>query len=156
MANAVAACSDPWKIGRVNVLILEDDSVSRVALQKLLSSYGECHVAARGQEAVDAFEMALNAGQSYDLVCLDILMPGLYGHGVLKAMRAAETAKGIFSGHGTKIIMTTALDDVKNVMTAYSELCDGYLSKPITRKSLAGILQELKLTQRAIPLEGAG
>lgn len=129
----------------MNILILEDDFVSRVALQKLLSPYGECHVAAQGREAVEAFEMALDAGQPYDLICLDIMMPEFDGHQALKAMRNAEATKGILSGHGSKIIMTTALDDMKNVMAAYSELCDGYLPKPITRASLAKILDELKL-----------
>ena len=138
-------------VGGMNILILEDDFICRVALQKLLAHYGECHVAAQGQEAVEAFQLALNAGQPYDLVCLDIVMSGLDGHDVLKAMRAAEGKAGIFSGHGTKIIMTTGLDDMKNVMAAYSELCDGYLYKPITRKNLANVLLELKLIQVEAP-----
>src|SRR5882724_11815329 len=103
----------------MNVLILEDNFICRVALQKQLSPYGECHVAAQGQEAVEAFEMALNAGQSYDLVCLDILMPGLGGRGALKAMRAAERKQGIFSSQGAKIVMVSGLDDMKHVMAAY-------------------------------------
>jgi two-component system chemotaxis response regulator CheY len=131
----------------MNVLILEDNFICRVALQKLLSPYGECHVAAQGHEAVEAFEMALNAGQSYDLVCLDILMPGLDGRGALKAMRAAERKQGIFSSHGAKIVMVTGLDDMKHVMAAYAELCDGYLVKPVTRENLIKMLNDLKLLQ---------
>lgn len=131
----------------MNVLILEDDLVCQVALQKLLSSYGTCHTTDHGAEAVKAFETALEAGRPYDLVCLDILVPDVDGHQVLKTMRAAEAKKGIFSGHGTKIVMTTGLDDMKHVMAAYSELCDGYLPKPITRENLTKILRELKLIQ---------
>jgi two-component system chemotaxis response regulator CheY len=131
----------------MNALILEDDFISRIVLHKLLSPYGECHVAVRGVEAVEAFEMALAAGQPYDLVCLDILVPDLDGHKVLQAIRAIEAKQGIYSGQGAKIIMTTALDDMKSVMQAYSELCDGYLPKPISQRGLTQVLCELKLIQ---------
>ena len=129
----------------MNILLLEDDFVTRIALQKLLSPYGECHIAARGAETVEAFVMALDAGHPYDLICLDILVPDMDGHHVLKAIREAESAKGILSGHGTKIIMTSILGNMQNVMAAYSALCDGYLPKPITKRKLAKALQELKL-----------
>jgi len=129
----------------MKILILEDDFFCRVLLQKLLLPYGECHVAVQGREAVTAFEMALDAGQPYALVCLDILVPELNGHEALKAMRAAENARGIFSGQGAKIVMATVMDDMKTVMAAYSELCDGYLPKPISRESLARTLHELHL-----------
>lgn len=131
----------------MNVLILEDNFIYRVALQKLLFLYGECHVAARCREAAEAFEMALNAGQSYDLVCLDILMPEFDGRAALRAMRAAEYKQGIFSGHGAKIVMVTGLNDMKHVMAAYSDLCDGYLVKPINQESLVKMLHDLKLLQ---------
>jgi two-component system chemotaxis response regulator CheY len=130
---------------RMTVLILEDNFVCRTVLLKLMSRYGECHVAVQGLEAVEAFEKALDAGRPYDLVCLDIMVPLLDGHSVLKAMRAAESKKGILPGHGTRIVMATALADMKNVMSAYSEFCDGYLTKPITRDSVANTLRELKL-----------
>ena len=121
----------------------------------MLSSHGACHLAVRGREAVDLFEWSLCLGEPYDLVCLDIEVPDLDGQGTLKAMRALEEKKGIFSGHGTKIIMVTALGDMKNVMSAYAELCDGYLQKPISRDTLTSALRELRLIQPG-PVETTG
>jgi two-component system chemotaxis response regulator CheY len=132
-------------VKRMKVLILEDDFVCRVTLQKLLSVHGECHVAAQGVEALQAFQMALHEGSPYDLVCLDIMMPGLDGHEVLVAMRAIEAKKGIFSGHGTMIVMVTAVGEMKHVMDAYSALCDGYVTKPVSPDTLYQTLRELKL-----------
>ena len=100
---------------------------------------------------MSAFRMALDAGQPYDLVCLDIMMPEMDGHAALKEMRALEESKGIDSTHGAKIIMTTALGDVKNVAAAYKALCDGYLVKPVDKAKLLGLLDELKVLEQKIP-----
>lgn len=129
----------------MKILIVEDDFASRLILQKLLSAQGECHIAVNGQEAVEVFRAALEAQQPYQLVCLDIMMPKMDGQSALREMRAAEEAKGILSTSGAKIVMVTALQDMKNVMTAYESLCDGYLPKPISRASVNEVLQQLKL-----------
>jgi two-component system chemotaxis response regulator CheY len=42
----------------MKTLIVEDDFTSRLFLQKILSPYGECHIAVNGNEAVQAFQMA--------------------------------------------------------------------------------------------------
>jgi two-component system chemotaxis response regulator CheY len=129
-------------------LIVEDDFSSRLLLQELLAPYGECHVAINGREAVSAYHMALDASRPYDLVCLDIMMPEMDGHAALKEMRALEEYKSIDSTHGARIIMTTALGDVKNVAAAYQALCDGYLVKPVDKGKLLGLLDELKVLDK--------
>jgi two-component system chemotaxis response regulator CheY len=68
----------------------------------------------------------------------------------LKEMRALEELKGIDSTHGARIIMTTALGDVKNVAAAYKALCDGYLVKPVDKAKLLGLLDELKVPEKRI------
>jgi len=47
-----------------------------------------------------------------------------------------------------KILMTTALGDTQNVFTAFRELCDGYLVKPIDKNKLLGYLTAFGFTQR--------
>jgi two-component system chemotaxis response regulator CheY len=132
----------------MKALIVEDDFSSRILLQELLAPYGQCHIAVNGREAVSAYHIALDAGQPYDLVCLDIMMPEMDGHAALKEMRALEELKGIDSTHGAKIIMTTALGDVKNVAAAYKAMCDGYLVKPVDKAKLLGLLDELKVLDK--------
>jgi len=129
----------------MKTLIVEDDFTSRVLMQELLKGYGLIHIAANGREAVEAVRVALENGQQFDLICLDIMMPGMDGHQALKEIRALETAKGIFSTDGAKIIMTTALTDMQNKIDAFSSLCDGYLSKPIHREHLLKELRKLEL-----------
>ena len=87
----------------MKTLIVEDDFTSRLLMQAILSPYGECHIAVNGREAIQAFRLARAQGHPYDLVCLDIMMPEMDGHAVLKALRAAEEAEGILIGDGAKV-----------------------------------------------------
>ena len=129
----------------MRTLIVEDDFTNRLLLQQLLKSYGPSHIAVNGQEAVEAVRLALEANEPYDLICLDIMMPKLDGHGALKLIRALEEAKGIWSTYGAKVVMTAALGDMKNVNAAFGNLCDAYLVKPIDKTKLLEILKQLTL-----------
>lgn len=125
----------------MKTLIVEDDFTSRVLMQEYLRPYGESHIAVHGKEAVDAYRMALFDGNPYDLICLDILMPEMDGQETLRIIRKLEENRGIYSSDGVKIIMTTALDDMENIFSAYKGLCDGYLVKPICRDKLVNTLE---------------
>jgi two-component system, chemotaxis family, chemotaxis protein CheY len=129
----------------MRILIVEDDPTSRLLLKKMLDAYGSCDVAVNGKEAVAAFERVSKQGDRYALVCLDIMMPEMDGQTTLKALRAMEQAAGLRPSQSAKIVMTTALHDLENVTTAYRELCDGYLVKPILRDKLVALLSELDL-----------
>jgi two-component system chemotaxis response regulator CheY len=129
----------------MNTLIVEDDFTSRLLLQELLKRYGPAHIAVNGKEAVQAVRLALEAGAPYALICLDIMMPEMDGREALKHIRALEATQGILSTHGAKIVMTTALSDMKNVCGAYAGLCDAYLTKPIEKLKLEGELRKLGL-----------
>jgi len=128
----------------MKTLIVEDDFTSRLLLQELLKSYGPCHIAVNGKEAVEATAAALE-DEPYDLICLDIMMPEMDGQEALRRIREQEEARDILSSNGAKIVMTTALDDIKNVSAAYQSLCDGYLTKPIQKAKLLEELRKLEL-----------
>ena len=121
-------------------LIVEDDFTSRLLMQKFLAPYGESHVAVNGNEAIEAFTQAINSDEPYQLICLDIMMPEMDGHATLKEIRAFEENKGIMVGDGVKIIMTTALGDMDNKLTAVKEFCDAYLVKPIDRSKVLELI----------------
>jgi two-component system chemotaxis response regulator CheY len=129
----------------MRTLIVEDDFTSRLLLQTFLAKYGECHVAVNGKEAITAFRAARESGQFYDLICMDIMMPEMDGQTAIKEIRAIETADGTLSTNGAKIIMTTALDDVKNVVQSFQSLCDAYLFKPIDTGKLVGHMRDFHL-----------
>lgn len=129
----------------MRTLIVEDDFTSRILLQSFLSQYGDCHIAVNGKEAITAFRASQQSGETYDLICMDIMMPEMDGQTAIREIRAIEESGGTLSSNGVKIIMTTALDDVKNVMQSFRHLCDAYVFKPIDTGKLRGYLQELHL-----------
>ncbi|MFZ0480973.1 MAG: response regulator [Terriglobales bacterium] len=131
----------------MRTLIAEDDFTSRLLLQTFLARYGECHIAINGKEAVEAFRLARDAGQGYDLVCMDIMMPEEDGQTAVRKIRAMEESKGVLSTYGAKIVMITALDDVKNVVTSFKALCDAYVFKPVDTAQLLKQLQTLSLIE---------
>jgi len=121
--------------GQMKALIVEDDPTSRLILQRLLLPYGQADLAVDGREGINAFKSAHELGVRYDLVCLDIMLPEMDGQTVLKALRAMEAEKGVKPGQGSRVIMTTALNDKDNLLAAIQQ-CDAYLVKPIDKSQL--------------------
>jgi two-component system chemotaxis response regulator CheY len=76
---------------------------------------------------------------------MDIMMPEMDGREAVRQIRAMEEARGILSTYGTKIIMTTAVDEIKDVVLCFKELCDAYLVKPIDLSKLVGHLRAYRL-----------
>ena len=131
----------------MKTLIVEDDFTSRMLLQEFLKDYGTSHIAVNGKEAVEAVRLALKSSKPYNLICMDILMPEMDGQEALRKIREQEEAMGILSSDGAKIVMTTAVGDMKNVTNAFRSLCDAYLTKPIRKAQLVNELRKLKLIE---------
>jgi two-component system, chemotaxis family, chemotaxis protein CheY len=129
----------------MRTLIVEDDFTSRLLLQTFLARYGECHVAMNGNEAVEAFRLSQQNGNAYDLICMDIMMPEMDGQEAVLKIRQLEESAGVISTSGAKIIMITALDDVKNVVESFKALCDAYIFKPVDTTKLLHQLRALAL-----------
>jgi two-component system, chemotaxis family, chemotaxis protein CheY len=128
----------------MKILVVDDEYISRILLTEMLSAYGTCHTAADGMEAVAILQDAFAAGERFDLVCLDIMMPGIDGQEVLLLIRKMEEERHILGI--TKVIMTTALNDSKNIIRAFTlGGCQAYLTKPINRDKLVQNLIDLKM-----------
>ena len=121
-------------------LVVEDEFTSRAQLQYFLSTYGECHVASNAEEAMIAYRKSKEEGASYDLICLDIRLPGKDGHAILSTIREMEDADGVSAAERAKIFMTTALGDYTNIANSFRNLCDEYLKKPILKEKLVELL----------------
>lgn len=129
----------------MKILIAEDDFASRKFMMKFLSKYGECDVTVDGTEAIEAFTMALEAEEGYDLVCLDIMMPIMDGYQALAKIREIEEDKQIPESKRAKIIMTTAMNERRNVLKAFDLGCTAYAGKPIDQDKFENILKKNNL-----------
>ncbi|MBT6146897.1 MAG: sigma-54-dependent Fis family transcriptional regulator [Gemmatimonadetes bacterium] len=102
------------------ILVVDDNPSNVKALrQRLLTDGHDVLEATSGQEALD-----LVAGQSPDLVLLDIMMPGMDGYEVCRRLKKADDSQFI------PIIMVTALSEPDAVIRALDEGADEYVTKP--------------------------
>ncbi|MFP4372809.1 MAG: response regulator [Spirochaetaceae bacterium] len=133
-------------------LIVEDDFGSRRLLQSILGRYGRCDVVVDGDEGIEAFRLAWEENDPYDAILLDIMMPRIDGQQALKRIREVEERIGVKERDQVKVVMTTALEDPKNVVEAYYRgAATSYLVKPIQRQALIDELERI-----GVPLESAG
>ncbi len=131
----------------MKILIAEDDLASRRFLSKFLSQYGEVDLVVDGLEALDAYLMAIKEKASYDLICLDIMMPKVDGVKVLKAIREFEMKQGVVSEQRVRVIMTTALAETDYVNQAFEIGCEAYAAKPIDTNKLLEVIKKLGLAE---------
>ncbi len=124
----------------MKVLIVEDITINLKLLENILKKYAKCHTVKSGEEAIKAYKKALKNDTPYDLICLDIQLPGISGFDVLQEIRKIENGQ-----RKVKILMTTSSADTDNVRKAITYGCDSYLIKPYNPHNVEEQLTKLKL-----------
>ncbi|WP_320007992.1 response regulator [Maridesulfovibrio sp.] len=128
----------------MRVLIVDDDFYCRNMLHEIMKPYAQCDIAVNGEEAVFAFKKGLESGNSYDLVCLDLVMPEMDGQQALREIRSIEKDFKVESDGAAKVIVTTMLDDRKETHDAFFlGGATSYLVKPIEEDKLVKELKNL-------------
>lgn len=144
------------------VLVVDDDEANRDSLARRLQRRGvRVELAVDGQAALDAIA---NAAEPFDLVILDVMMPGMSGLEVLTRVRERHGAAEL------PIIMATARDTSEDVVEAFRLGASDYVTKPLDfavvlarvqtqlalRKSVARVMAlERYLSDRNADLERA-
>ena len=108
----------------MRLLVVEDEVKLAQYLHKGLSENG--HVVDLAHDGIEGRRLAV--GGDYDLVLLDVMLPGVDGFGVLASMRA--------SGKSTPVLMLTARDKVEDRVRGLECGADDYLVKPFAFSEL--------------------
>ncbi|MDH5613609.1 MAG: response regulator, partial [Gammaproteobacteria bacterium] len=109
------------------ILVIDDDSIIRKAVNKLLSKEGYVVVEAEsGQRGIELFSQNIP-----DLVLLDVMMPDMNGYVTCKEIRKIDGAEFV------PMIMLTGLDDVDAVSSSFDAGATDFISKPINWVLLA-------------------
>lgn len=130
MAEAVL----PRPAGSLRLLIAEDEPHIRRILATLLESSGfQVDVAVDGTEALDR----LGGTFPYDLVLMDLMMPGATGLEVLDRVRGMEHRKGL------PVIILTAKGQDTDRLRAFELGADDFITKPFSPKKLLSRVDEI-------------
>ena len=117
----------------MRLLVVEDERALNRVLTKHLKNKGySVDSCENGSDALDYLEMA-----DYDLVILDVMLPGMDGWEVLKQIRKREL--------NSSVIMLTALDSVEDKVRGLDGGADDYLTKPF---ALEELLARIRLVTR--------
>src|SRR5688572_18894521 len=120
------------------ILIAEDEARIVSFLEKGLRAGGYTTVSV----GTGADALALARDDSFDLLVLDLGLPGLNGHEVLQAMRAR--------GEHMPVVILTARDDVKDTVAGLEGGADDYVTKPFRFEELLARIR-LRLRDGATP-----
>lgn len=128
----------------MKTLVVDDELVSRSKLQALLKRYGPCDAAEHAEVALRMLQEAAEIGSPYGLVTIDINMPDIDGHELLRSLRKWEQAhQNMTDGHTVRVLMVTAMRNPKDVLSCFSEGADWYLAKPVRPESLDDAMQRI-------------
>ena len=128
VAGALPAAPAPrGSTQRLRVLVAEDNAVNQRVAVRLLQRLGyRADVVANGLEVLDAVER-----QAYDVVLMDIQMPGVDGIELTRRLKADAATRHLV------IVAFTAYAMKGDEARLRAAGCDGYLSKPIDVKTFA-------------------
>jgi two-component system, OmpR family, copper resistance phosphate regulon response regulator CusR len=118
----------------MRLLVIEDEAKLGDYLQKGLSENG--YVVDVARNGIEGRHLATEG--DYQLVLLDVMLPGVDGWGVLKAIRAKGGGKG-----STPVLMLTARDKVEDRVRGLQDGADDYLVKPFAFSELLARVQAL-------------
>lgn len=131
------------------LLLVDDNTIHRKLSEKLFGLYGETTIAASGQEAVDIFDRDLKQNNRFDVVILDMLMPGMDGLETLRRLRALETLNGVSRDKRTKILISSHDTDAELQKTAEAEGCDKYYAKKMSKDDVAKMMAEIGILPKS-------
>ena len=115
----------------MKILIIEDEVLLADSLKTLLEAKGfEAEAVYSGESGAEYAQLGV-----YDLLILDVMMPGLNGFQVARQVRSSRC--------GTPILMLTARSDVLDRVEGLNSGADYYLTKPFDTRELLACVNAL-------------
>jgi len=125
-----------------NVLVIDDDESMRVGCAQTLTQQGfRVQAAENGQQGLEA-----NGRESFDVVLLDLKMPGIRGMDVLQSLKKEAP--------GVAVIVITGYATIDSAVEAMKRGASDFLPKPFTPETLVSVVRKAVKARRR-PLEDA-
>lgn len=136
----------------MRILIIDDDMVSRTKLELIMEYFGDCKTLEHGDDALAVFHEAHQEDDPFNLIMLDINLPGMDGIQVLSAIRNAENELNIEESRQAKILMTSSYRDKNRIVASVQSGCDDYIGKPFDLDLIRNKLDKLGIKERTLSI----
>ncbi len=115
----------------MRVLVVDDNQTNRIILEKMLENFG-CVVetASSGAKAIKMLKSAARSGNKYQLLLLDMMMPGMNGEHTTIIIKNTPAISDV------PVVILTSIGGVGDVSHMREIGCDGYLVKPVKQSLL--------------------
>lgn len=118
----------------MKILVVDDSEINREILQQRLTNYGyQVEMAVDGLDGLEKLKQ-----ESFDLILLDIMMPGLDGYEILERVKSDAKLKEI------PVVMISAIDDRGASKRCMKMGASDYISKPFNSVLLKARIQSFK------------
>jgi PAS domain S-box-containing protein len=126
----------PVNLSGMHILGVDDNATNRTILTKTVEGFG-CRVdtVASGSKSIEVLRNALRNGDPYQVVLLDMQMPGMDGEQIVRTIKADPALKDI------RIIVMTSIGQRGDASHMEALGCSGYLLKPVRQQMLYQALE---------------
>lgn len=122
------------------ILVVDDQEMARKAISTIMEKHGHVDTADTGTDAVSQYAAAVQDGWEYDLVCMDITMPGLLnGFQVVRCIRAHEQKLDI--DKPVPVVMISSHTDLASFASEMNMSVDDYIVKPFSQARIEELIQ---------------
>ena len=125
----------------MRILVVEDEVRLAEAISQILKE--QKYQTEVANDGIDGLDYAMYG--DYDVIILDVMLPGKDGFQIVKELRAAKKQ--------TPIIMLTARDDVHDKVRGLDQGADDYMTKPFDPEELLARVRALSRRQGEVQLE---
>ncbi len=121
----------PVNLTKMRILGVDDNATNRTILTKTVEGFG-CRVdtVASGSKAIEVLRIALRDGDPYQVVLLDMQMPGMDGEQTARAIKGDPALRDV------RIIVLTSIGQRGDAPHMEALGCSGYLLKPVRQQML--------------------
>lgn len=132
----------------LNILTVDDDEITQFHMNQLLLPLGRNRMAYSGEDAIARVEESIASGDGFDLVFMDVIMPGIDGLKTVSEIVRLFNEKRVPLERRPKIVMLSSVEERETQIDAlYACGADHYLMKPVDEEILLGALEELGVIQ---------
>ena len=136
-------------------LVVDDDQMSRAMVANFVSQYAHCDIAPDGRNGLDLFEHSLRHANPYDVVFMDLAMPIMNGHMLIRKIRELEKQQPSNYVRTKIFVISFSSSPWDMADTVLDKIADDYMVKPFSRAKLVELLARHGLDEFRSPAEGS-